>query len=312
MFNMNWNILIAIFVVILVILYFRNCYEGFATNDEAIAAVASLYNTNNMTVGNFNASTANITGGSLKISGNPAENDKLIVNVNGTGDNADRYLYFNKSGNLGVWSPSKGGSWSIDPNGNAIINGTLTANTANITNNLTANGITSNHESWPLTLGKDKKKFLFHIPTDEKRNQLMLAPFDPSGNPLWSNSLTLQNDGGVRVSGDKGLELIQMGFANYTGPIYGGNKQTYSASEYICILMNSGFDIGIKNNIWWIKALNQSPSDSMRDYPTIICIPLKYFSFIHGGAIPDRSTFGRWGSVSKSRTSDKTNTWIDV
>lgn len=288
MFNISWNILIAIFVVILVILYFRNCYEGFATNDEAIAAVASLYNTNNMTVGNFNASTANITGGSLKISGNPAENDKLIVNVNGTGDNADRYLYFNKSGILGVWSPSKqAGTWSIDPNGSTDFRGWTT------TNGLTSNKeLLGSHPNYPLYLGSGNKRFLYHIPNNEK-NQLMLVPLDSSQNPLLANAFTLQNNGGVRVGGDKGFQLIRIGMANYTGPIVGPNKNTFSASEYVCIFAGGSafFELGIKDGMWWVRALGQPAQErTVTATAMILCIPIKYFSYIYGGAKRDDYT----------------------
>jgi hypothetical protein len=54
MFDKNWNILITVLIIVLVIAYFCNNYEGFATNnDEAIATIASVYNKDNMTVTNL-------------------------------------------------------------------------------------------------------------------------------------------------------------------------------------------------------------------------------------------------------------------
>lgn len=65
MFDNNWNILIALLVIVLVFAYFGNCSEGFGgtinlDNKEAIQNIASVYNKDNITVTNLNANTARI------------------------------------------------------------------------------------------------------------------------------------------------------------------------------------------------------------------------------------------------------------
>ena len=124
MFDKNWNILIVLFIIVLVVAYFKNCYEGFAvSNDEAIANVAALYNKDNMTVTNLATTGKFVADGNGKVSITGAPGNKIIVETPNK-----LPLYINDGVNIGV-----DGRWIIDNNGAAQFssinnNGRITTN----------------------------------------------------------------------------------------------------------------------------------------------------------------------------------------
>ncbi len=69
MFDINWNILIAILIIVIIIAYFSNCYEGFAGNSEAIAAISSIYNKDNMSLTNLNVTGKLTSNGDITTNG---------------------------------------------------------------------------------------------------------------------------------------------------------------------------------------------------------------------------------------------------
>ena len=67
MFEKSWNIIIAVLIIVLVIAYFCNNYEGFAgsldaKNAEAISNVASIYNKDEVKVTNVSTNNLNVNG----------------------------------------------------------------------------------------------------------------------------------------------------------------------------------------------------------------------------------------------------------
>jgi len=138
MFDKNWNIIIAVLIIVLIIFYFRNCYEGFAGNTEAIANVASLYNEDNMTVTNLNVTgDAKFTKRSEEASDgieflhtNLTQGIGLGYNtIYATGSSPDVPLGLTAKGNGKI--SLKG---NTDINGNANVTGTINSPTINTIN----------------------------------------------------------------------------------------------------------------------------------------------------------------------------------
>jgi microcystin-dependent protein len=67
--NININMNLIIIIIILIIVFNYNTSEYFATDIEAVANVASLYNTSNFTVSNITATQNATVNGSLTVTG---------------------------------------------------------------------------------------------------------------------------------------------------------------------------------------------------------------------------------------------------
>ena len=101
MFDKKWNIIIIVLVILLIIVYFCSKSEGFATNDEAIANVASIYNKDNMTVTNMTATNL-VQGKALYVSGTDKGTTHFPYLGDGKGDNYIRGTTHVENGDLNV------------------------------------------------------------------------------------------------------------------------------------------------------------------------------------------------------------------
>lgn len=231
MFDKNWNIIVAVLIIVLVIFYFRNCYEGFADNTEAIANVASLYNKDNFTITNLN-----VTGDAkFTKSSQAASNGIEFLHTNlsqgiGLGYNTIYATGSNEDVNLGLAAKGKG---TIGLNGDTNINGWTTSN-----------GITSRNPHYPLILGADtgegSKRFVFHIPAGD-RNHLILAPTDAKNKDWqWGKAFTFQNDGSFCLGGtcitENHLKMLK------------GEKDFFLTPTQN--LANGVDQAGVKNTVW--------------------------------------------------------------
>ena len=145
MFDNNWNILILIFVLVLIFAYFSNCYEGFAANDEAIAAVASIYNKDEVKVTNITATNnLSIDKGNLYVGDGTAEWSNSIK-IRG-GQKEGGYLEFqDKDKNRQSFiMGSPGGAFA---SGNFAVNGNLSAKgNLNVTATTTSDHLNTNYD----------------------------------------------------------------------------------------------------------------------------------------------------------------------
>lgn len=144
------NILLIIIIVLLLIYINNRKYkiENFASTDEAIASVASLYNQGMATVSNINVTgNATVAGGSLTLKPGTIDNNGTGAGIKVGGDRMHTYspesLYIlNKSG--AVISKEWGGNGNLTVQGNATVQGgTLNFKPGPIGANGTGSGIDS-------------------------------------------------------------------------------------------------------------------------------------------------------------------------
>ena len=114
MFDNNWNIIIAVLVIVLIFAYLCNNNEGFAgtvdaKNAEALGMVSSVYNKDNMSVTNLTATSTITIPGNNKITLNAADGNKILVDAPA----GKAPFYINNGINMGCWN-----TWNINNDGN--------------------------------------------------------------------------------------------------------------------------------------------------------------------------------------------------
>jgi hypothetical protein len=165
-----------IYIICLILLFalILYCKRSFVENmadltPEAVQNVASVYNKDNLTATNINATGSVKVGSSALISGG---GDRLQVYKDNNGKAP--YLYFNSAGNLGSWDGSAS-NWQINSDGNVDFAQNITKRGAN------------------LVLGDGQNKWIIHTPNDNRRS-MWIARYD--GNDWnWGNSVRLNGNG---------------------------------------------------------------------------------------------------------------------